>query len=202
MMTADVAYAIGWIAVPAVIGVLAATWYARRGWPRDTGPEWRRWVRWIFAALIGLYTIVQVADFAANGAGNTPPATASTPMGRWTTKYLTPYVKPIASDLRALKRAETARSWVGINNACGDGVARADIAGSQPHAPNTRFQTIYHAWLVDAFELFTYCEDASMTQTRWLSVTGANDWAKAMNFATAGDNVYTRLVAYGDTLNM
>jgi hypothetical protein len=201
-MTADVTYAIGLLTVPCIIGLLAAVWYARRGWPRGTGPVWHARVRQAVAVLIGLYTLGQVANIVANGAGNSSPSTTSTPMGAWSTMHMTRYIKPIGDDLRALKRAEAAHSWVGINNACGDGVARADIAGSQPNAPNARFQTLYHAWLVDVFEVFTHCEDASMTHARWLSAAGANDWAKAMSYATAADKVYARVIAYGDTLKM
>ena len=207
MITADIAYALGFATVTVIVGVLATIWYARHGWPRSSitvglvpvpDAAWRKRVRLAVAALLGLFAIGLAGDLAINGAGTTSPSTATTPMGAWASKYMTPYVKPIVADLSAVKMA--ASSLVGMNNACSAGVADTKRAVQDP-ALNAQFQTLYFAWLVDVSEWFTYCQAASSSQAQSQSTVGKADWAEASSLASKIDKLRAKILAYGYTLN-
>ena len=177
-----------------MIGVAFASWYVKRGWPRTDVPRWHSWVRAGIGIVVGLYVFGQVAVIAANNQPSTPPKQTSTPINTWNSKYLLPEVTLIAGDIRALNKGEAGHSWVGINNACFSGVADANVSVGKPPAPNARIRAQYHTWLIDAFRMFTYCQDASSTQARWLSAAGTADWAKAMTLVPVSNAAYLKLV--------
>jgi hypothetical protein len=144
--------------------------------------------------VVGLYVFAQTAVIAADNQPSRPPARTSTSLDSWSSKYLQPELTLIAGDTRALNRAEKTRSWVGINNACFSGVADVNGYVGKPLSPNARIRVQYHAWIVDEFDLFTYCNKASTTRAQWLSSSGSAEWAKAMTFVPVSNAAYLKLV--------
>lgn len=193
MVAVSVAYRVGWYLAPALIGLALGVWYAKRGWPRNNDPRWRTWVRAGIGVIVALYVFGQAAAIAAQNEPSKPPIRTASPLDTWSSKYLLPELTLIAGDTQALNQAEAKRSWVGINNACFKGQAALDSTVGKPPAPNARVRVQYHAWVVNEYDLFTYCFKASTTQAQWLSSSGAADWSKAMTYVPASDAAYLKL---------
>ncbi|HUX03933.1 MAG TPA: hypothetical protein VMV53_03375 [Acidimicrobiales bacterium] len=202
MITADTAYAIGMISVPVVIAVLAVIWYARRGWPRsfvktgllnEPGSSWRRWVRYALSAVLGFYIFGQTAYFTLSHTGHSAAY-------NWVINTAL-YADRVGNDLTSLKTAETAHSLVGVNNACSNGVTDVQVLASKPMAPDAHLETLYNKWLVDAFYMFSYCQNASSNLAQYQSAAGVTDWNKAMSYALKADSMHREMVTYGSTLN-
>ena len=202
MITADMAYAIGEITVPAVIGALAAIWYARRGWPRsfvtsglldEPAASWRKWVRYALSAVLGFYIFGQAAYFTLSHTGHSAAY-------NWVINTAL-YVNRVGNDLSALKTAETTHSLPGVNSACSSGVTDVQVLAKRPKAPDAHLETLYNKWLVNAFYMFSYCQNASTSLAQYQSPAGVTDWNEAMSYALKADTVHRQMVTYGNTLN-
>ena len=180
---------------------MMATWYARKGWPRDGNSWWRKWIRICIGAILGVYVFGQVAILATKGPTVSTPVTPTNAMSSWVSKHLVPNLNFIESDLSVFKKAESSHSWISLNNACLNGAARAEYVGGTAPAPNRNFQFQYHAWLVDLYQMFSYCQEATATQTQWLSAAGTADWKKAMSYAIESDSAYVKLLSLAKHLN-
>ena len=205
MFIADAGYAVGLLSVPILLSVLAAIVYSRRGWPHNyvvegmvnvPGSPWRPRALIALSVLLGIFVFGATSAMVVNGAG-TPSHSATY---KWVIK-MTRYGDVVGSDLTDLKKAETAHSLSGVYTACSNGAADVQALADQPKAPDARLETMFRSWLVDAFDMFSYCQTATTSVAQFESAAGTADWNSAMSYGRKADGEHARMVKYGSTLN-
>ena len=205
VFTADVGYVIGLLIAPVLVSVLVAIMYSRRGWPHNyvvdglvnvPGGPWRPRIRIALSILLGLFVLSLTSSWVLKSELQSSHSRTYT----WVMK-MTRYGDAIGADVSALNKAMTARSLTGVNVACFNGAADVQAMAAKPKAPEARLETLYRAWLVDAFDMFYYCQKATSSQAQYGSSVGAVDWNEAMHYARKADSAHARFVAYGASLN-